>query len=244
MFRQKRGAFLFFDFHWRSTHSPDFLNKCFHVSSARRVYHLGTTLRGSDVPGCSSLFMPRNLKRYYGRGDLHFITFSCYRRRASLGTAKARNVFVDALREVCAKYRFARVGFVIMPEHVHLLIGEPKAGNPSTVIHSLKLRVSKRLRRKRRSVSSAQRAFAFPEAAESSAAQFWQRRFYDFNVYSARKRREKLEYMHRNPVTRRLVKDPKDWVWSSYSSYSGRGIPLIEIDFISGFNRTAKAPRF
>ena len=177
--------------------------------------------------------MPRNLKRYYGRGDLHFITFSCYRRRSLLGTAKARNVFLGALREVRAKYTCALVGFVIMPEHVHLLIGEPKAGNPSTVIHSLKLRVSKRLRRKGRNMSSAQRSFVFSEARECRPRQFWQRRFYDFNVYSAGKRREKLEYMHRNPVTRRLVKDPKDWVWCSYSSYSGRGTPLIEIDFTS-----------
>jgi putative transposase len=160
--------------------------------------------------------MLKNLKRYYGHGDLHFLTFSCYRRRALLGTAKARNAFLGALREVRAKYEFALASYVIMPEHVHLMISEPAVGNPSTVIHSLKLRVSKRLRRKRRNRSSAQRSFAFSEAAESSAAQFWQRRFYDFNVYSARKRREKLEYMHRNPVTRQLVKDPKDWVWSSY----------------------------
>jgi len=62
--------------------------------------------------------------------------------------------------------------------------------------------------------------------------QFWQRRFYDFNVWSAAKRREKLEYMHRNPVTRKLVSDPKDWAWSSYSSYSGRGTPMVEIDFV------------
>jgi len=83
---------------------------------------------------------------------------------------KARNVFVDALGEVRAKYRVALTGYVIMPEHVHLLISEPKTGNPSTVIHSLKLRGSKRLRRKRRNTSSAQRSFAFFQAAESGAA--------------------------------------------------------------------------
>jgi hypothetical protein len=43
---------------------------------------------------------------------------------------------------------------------------------------------------------------------------------------------EKLEYMHQNPVVRKLVTDPKDWVWSSYSAYSGRGTPLIKIDFV------------
>jgi len=99
------------------------------------------------------------------------------------------------------------------------------------VVHSLKLRVSKRMRRKQRKSSCAQGFFAFREP--TAAPQFWQRRFYDFNVHSAKKRRDKLEYMHRNPVTRRLVKDPKDWVWSSYSSYSGRGTPLLVIDFVN-----------
>jgi REP-associated tyrosine transposase len=116
-----------------------------------------------------------------------------------------------------------------MPEHVHLLIGESKLGNPSTVIHSLKLRVSKRMRRMRGKVGAAQKSFPFHGFA---APRFWQPRFYDFNVYSAKKRREKLEYMHRNPVTRRLVEDPKDWVWSSYASYSGKGTPLLAIDFV------------
>ena len=97
------------------------------------------------------------------------------------------------------------------------------------MVHGLKLRVSKRMRRGRRKESSSQRMLPFQEG-ERGLPQFWQKRFYDFNVYSESKRQEKLEYMHRNPVTRGLVKDPKDWVWSSYSSYSGRGTPLMEID--------------
>ena len=175
--------------------------------------------------------MPRKLKRFYGSGDLHFITFSCYRRLALLSTPQARNILVRALKEVRKKYGFALVGFVVMPNHVHLLIGEPKLGTPSTVVHSLKLRVSKRMRRQARKRTAAQRSLPFPEG-DRELPQFWQKRFYDFNVYSRAKRREKLVYMHRNPVTRRLVRDPKHWVWSSYSSYSGRGAPLLEIDFV------------
>ena len=175
--------------------------------------------------------MPKNLKRYYGKDDLHFVTFSCYRRLVLLGTARARNVFVKALAGVRKKYGIQLVGYVVMPEHVHLLIGESKLGMPSTVVHSLKLRVSKRMRRGTRKKSSRQTKLPFREG-ETALPQFWQKRFYDFNVYSAAKRREKLEYMHRNPVTRGLVKDPKDWVWSSYSSYSERGTPLAAIDFV------------
>ena len=172
--------------------------------------------------------MPK-LKRYYGRGHLHFITFSCHRRMALLGTARARNLFVGALREVRTQYRFALVGYVVMPEHVHLLIGEPKTDDPSAVIHGLKLRVSKRMRRRGRRARVGQSSFAF---CGETMPRFWQPRFYDFNVWSAKKRSEKLEYMHHNPVTRKLVQDPKDWVWSSYASYSGRDTALIGIDFV------------
>lgn len=174
--------------------------------------------------------MPKNLKRYYDRGDLHFITFSCYRRLPLLGTVRARNTFINALAQVRDKYRCNLAGYVVMPEHIHLLIGEPRQGNPSTVVHSLKLRVSKRMRR-RREKKSDQATLPFREG-ESKLPQFWQKRFYDFNVYSANKRKEKLEYMHRNPVTRKLVKDPKDWIWSSYASYTNRGTELIAIDYV------------
>ena len=69
--------------------------------------------------------MPEGLKRIYGLGHLHFITFSCYRRLPLLRTARSRNIFVEVLREVRERYEFKLVGYVVMPEHVHLLIGEP-----------------------------------------------------------------------------------------------------------------------
>jgi len=78
--------------------------------------------------------MPGTLKLYYGRGHLHFITFRCYQKLPLLGTPQARNVFVDALAEIRARYDFLLAGYVVMPEHVHVLIGEPEVGNPSVVL--------------------------------------------------------------------------------------------------------------
>ncbi len=69
--------------------------------------------------------MPKKLKRYYGRGDLHFLTFSCYRRLPLLRTIRARNVFVHALGKIRERYKFLLVEYVVMPDHVHLLISEP-----------------------------------------------------------------------------------------------------------------------
>jgi putative transposase len=62
---------------------------------------------------------------------------------------------------------------------------------------------------------------------------FWQPRFYDFNVYSHKKKKEKLEYMHANPVLRGLVVHPKDWPWSSFSFYARSQAPLVEIDVVN-----------
>ncbi|HEV2305379.1 MAG TPA: hypothetical protein VGR93_07670, partial [Candidatus Acidoferrales bacterium] len=85
-------------------------------------------------------------------------------------------------------------------------------------------------RRPRRRVSVAQRTFPFASSRNGKLAQFWQRRFYDFNVWSRKKKIEKLSYMHANPVERGLVDDPKHWSWSSYAFYQQRGEVLISID--------------
>jgi REP element-mobilizing transposase RayT len=93
----------------------------------------------------------------------------------------------------------------------------------------LKQRVSRHLRAKKRRGKEKQLGLPFREA-RNLPRQFWQRRFHDFNVWSAKKKVEKLEYMHMNPVKRGLVQHPRDWPWSSYSFYSGEGEGLVRID--------------
>jgi len=174
--------------------------------------------------------MPKRLKRIYGFGHLHFITFSCYRRLPLLGSAKARDRFVRVLDQVRKESGFKLVGYVVMPEHVHLLLSEPARGTPSTVLKVLKQRVSRRLRPKRRRNSSPrQKSFCFAPDGQP-LPQFWQRRFYDFNVWSRKKKIEKLAYMHANPLTRGPAEHPKDWPWSSYAFYQQHGDILIGID--------------
>ena len=172
--------------------------------------------------------MRNPLQRFYGRGDLHFVTFSCYRRRPLLGSARARNCFVKMLEQVRAQRGFQLIGYVVMPEHVHLLVSEPEKGNPSKVLQVLKQKVSRVLRRRPKS-SPTQRPLPFAES-QSDAWAFWQRRFYDFDVWSGKKVKERLEYMHRNPVQRKLVVHPGDWPWSSWSHYARGEVGLIRID--------------
>jgi putative transposase len=175
--------------------------------------------------------MRNKLIRYYGHRHLHFITFSCYRRRALLGTVGIRNLFVRTLEEVRRRYQFSVVGYVVMPNHVHLLISEPARGTPSTVMQVLKQRVSRKLHhRKNRKGLAGQLAFQFGEPDDGSC--LWQRRFYDFNVWSQKKLNNKLEYMHLNPVVRKLVNHPRDWPWSSYSYYSNLSEGMVKIELV------------
>ena len=114
------------------------------------------------------------------------------------------------IEEIRLRHRFPILGFVIMPEHVHLLIGAPEKGDPSLVLKVIKQMSARRFLRRRTNAS------LFPDL---ELKHFWQKRFYDFNVYSDHKRVEKLRYMHRNPVKRGLVESPEQWKWSSYRFY-------------------------
>ena len=169
--------------------------------------------------------MPKGLHRYYGAQDLHFITVSCYQGYAWLGTPARRNLLLKILEETRISYEFVVVGYVVMPEHVHLLMSEPEKGTPSTVMQVLKQRFARKVLQHFR--RRAQRPGTL--LWEDNPEPIWQTRFYDFNVWTARKEIEKLRYMHRNPVKRGLVLEPQQWRWSSFRSYAygERGIVLI-----------------
>ena len=152
--------------------------------------------------------MTRGLHRYQQTGNFHFITFSCYRRRPYLNSATSRRLFELALERIRQRYGFVVLGYVVMPDHVHLLVNEPKHGTLDRVMQALKLSVTKR--RKERP--------------------FWQARYYDFNVWNPEKTTEKLKYMHRNPVKRGLVAKPNDWEWSSFRHYMTGLAGVVEIE--------------
>ena len=124
----------------------------------------------------------------------HFVTTSCYRREPLLGSARARDRFLKILEEVRRSYGFLVIGYVAMPEHVHLLIGEPRRRTLPVVVQVLKQRVNVVLLGRRKSARQGELWETKPRR------RFWQRCYYDFNVYSDRKVTEKLRYMHRNPV--------------------------------------------
>jgi len=122
--------------------------------------------------------MPKGLRRYYGHDHLHFLTCSCYHRQPWLGEAAGRDLFLRIVEQARRHYRFVVVGYVVMPDHIHLLISEPERGTPSTVMQVVKQRYARHLLRKKR--RKAEQGELWPDAEQ----RVWQRRFYDFNLWS------------------------------------------------------------
>jgi len=151
------------------------------------------------------------LVRYQQCGCFHFVTFSCFRRQPLLAAPMAYGVFERELEAVRVRYGFVVAGYVLMPEHVHLLIGEPRRSLLSAALQVLKQQTSRKLKR-------------------PGELQFWQRRYYDFNVHNEEKRVEKLRYMHRNPVKRGLIEKPEQWPWSSFRHYVTGEAGAVEIE--------------
>jgi putative transposase len=89
--------------------------------------------------------MTRDLERWYGGHDLHFITCSCYQRRPELSSDKRRDLFLRVLERARQKYRFVVLGYVVMPEHFHLLVTEPEVQNLSVVMKVVKERFTRLL---------------------------------------------------------------------------------------------------
>lgn len=142
--------------------------------------------------------MSTGLIRLQNKGHLHFITFSCFRHRPILGTPQSRDTFLELLERFRLSYKFEVIGYVVMPDHVHLILSEPEAKPLSTAIQVLKQTFS--------------RTRLEPDV--------WESRYYDFNIYTASKLTEKLTYIHLNPVRRALVTDPAHWLWSSFRHYA------------------------
>jgi putative transposase len=181
--------------------------------------------------------MMLTLHRFYGGRDLHFLTFSCYRRQPLSSSVSRCDLFLQVLERVRHRYRLVVLGYIVMPEHVHLLVSEPQRATLSTAIQALKLGVVRRLECQRESGGTSPMSRKNSETcgtpivgAPKKPKRFWQSRFYDFNVWTEHKRIEKLRYIHRNPVKRGLVTSHEQSCWSSFRWYLSGEVGPVRIN--------------
>ena len=177
--------------------------------------------------------MPKNERRLYNlKGHLHFVTFSTYKRRNILAEEACARIVVGNLNLTQKRMNAYCVGFVVMPNHVHALIGFD--GDPAIDI----------LMREWKKLSSIKiRGYYENTGRPDLVDQFktpqgnfriWQRKYYDFLVYSHEKHLEKMNYMHNNPVKWGIVTKAVDYKFSSarfYDLEKTTGVEITKVGF-------------
>ncbi len=126
--------------------------------------------------------MPTHLRRYDEPGDCHFWTISCQRRLTFFQDDGLKRIVTDGLGVLRQRFGVCLIGYVIMPEHVHVIV--------------------------------------YPHV-----------RGYDFNVRTHKAFLQKLDYCHKNPLTRGLVDRAEDWPWSSYRYYEFEDESVLRMDW-------------
>ncbi|MCP4581216.1 MAG: hypothetical protein GY839_06330 [candidate division Zixibacteria bacterium] len=126
-----------------------------------------------------------------------------------------KEILIDQIRLARNRHSFKLLGYVFMPEHVHLVIYPLPDTKVGYLIGAIKSHMAKRY-----FTAANINPSDFPNV-------FWQKRCYDHNCHTVSTVKEKIKYCHNNPVKRGLVESPGDWPWSSYNWYCGdRDVPI------------------
>lgn len=147
----------------------------------------------------------------------------------------ACRLFIKALAETREKCKFKLVGYVVMPDHAHLILN-PLNRDIGVVMRRLKSTSARLvmdwLRESDHLASLRKLALRIPQA-RSHTHSLWQKDFSSIDLWSPRFIRQKLNYIHLNPVRAGLCEHPADWKWSSYRAYLPHepGSVPIEIDW-------------
>ena len=174
----------------------------------------------------------KKIKRLDLPGQAHYLTFSCFKSQPFLNKDRSRLWFIDALKNARTKHGFELWAWVIMPEHVHLLVLPKNDVTISKILNAIKLSVGK-------TASNWVQDHApdfLPKMIDIQpngkiAFRFWQRGGgYDRNICSVDEVYEKIHYIHKNPVRRGLVNHPEDWLWSSFRAHEKGVEEPISID--------------
>ncbi len=160
------------------------------------------------------------LRHYDNLGTARFVTFSCYRKRPFFKDDFVFMMFLQNLKNAKEKYEFNLYGYVVMPDHVHLVLHPQQPIKLGYVIREIKSKTARQYFKEN------------PNSNNSGKNVFWQLRCYDHNCRSLKSVLEKINYCHNNPVVRGLVKKPGDWRYSSYNWTNGIKDVPIEMDKI------------
>ncbi|MBN1347528.1 MAG: transposase [Phycisphaerae bacterium] len=189
--------------------------------------------------------MPSQLRRHDEPGHIHFWTISCFRRLGFFHHDAIKQVVVDGMRLLQQKFGICLIGYVIMPEHVHVLIfPHPKDSDEpvavSKLLNAFKQHVGFHAKQCLRTYwQDHGQLWSQPlnhwARCASGRQMIWNTRGHDFNINCRDTLIEKLDYCHKNPITRGLVDRAEDWAYSSYRYYEMDDRAMLTMDWDGGW---------
>ncbi len=167
------------------------------------------------------------LRHYDHLNTVRFVTFSCYERYKLFRADSVITDFVEVLDAVREARGFKLLGYVVMPNHVHVVLWPPEGMKLGRVIGEIKSRSARRILERVRQENLFRIDRLHVRSGGETKIVFWQPRCYDHNCRTPDTVWEKIEYCHKNPVTQGLVQQPGEWRWSSFNWYAGcRDVPI------------------
>jgi REP element-mobilizing transposase RayT len=173
------------------------------------------------------------LPRFHISGHVYYVTTVTYNRLPIFTRPSFVTPLFDSLNFYRYQQEFKLLGYVIMPDHMHLIIWPFGASTVSQIMRDLKKFTARRIIRQAAVEQIEAWTWAFAQAGSEtgrSANKVWQDSYWDSNIYSERFLRRKLDYLHLNPSRAGLVTDPGEYPYSSYRNYECGEEWLIEID--------------
>ncbi len=152
-----------------------------------------------------------NFRRYYIPGAAVFITQVVQDREPVFRDRKAVSLLHNILNNVKELHPFELLGYVILPDHLHIVIQPTGESNFSDIMHSFKPNFTKAYKK-------------MIGLSSSQSMKFWQKRFWDHVIRDDRDLENHLHYTHFNPVKHGLINDPRKWKDSSYIEWEERGL--------------------
>lgn len=177
------------------------------------------------MPAVAEAPLRKTIRHYNVPRQAHELTWSCYRRLPLLLDDDRRRIVSAAIRAACERLGYRVVAFVLMPEHVHLLVWSvPHEYDIASLLFAIKRPSSFRLRRRMEATSDpALASLTVRERPGKTAFRFWQEGpGYDRNLTGTETVWKSIRYIHRNPVERGLCARPEEWEWSSARQYADR----------------------
>jgi putative transposase len=149
-----------------------------------------------------------NFRRYYVQNAVVFITTVVSMREPAFANQAYVEMLRETLRTTKQLHPFVMIAYVILPDHLHLLIRPTGASNFSQIMHSVKSYFSHSYKAK---------------MGIEGRLKFWQKRFHDHIIRDEADLEAHIHYIHYNPVKHGYVSHPEDWPHSSFGEWKARG---------------------